>query len=91
MSEQAGDHSKALRKAIHDLNGPIITARGYVEELRLVRDDILDLVEKLAPAEVSLDPVRDNLTSEMGLCFERVEQAFERLDEVIEQLRQNKH
>ena len=78
-----------LREILHDLNGPLASARGFTEELVDVRRCMQDL---LANPNVGTDKellasLQDQIEEEMEYCLDRVERSLAKLDSVIETVR----
>jgi len=83
-------HSKyELRKVLHDLSGPLSSARGFTEELMYVRENIKGLLDSLGPnvdAEL-MKSLQYQVDDEMQHCLVRVERSLEKLDSTIESIR----
>ena len=78
-----------LSRALHDLSGPMLVAKGFTEELRLARESALALLASLPP---ETDPeiiqsLKDQIDTEMDHCLFRIDESLTRLDVTIEGLR----
>ena len=81
----AGD----LRTFLHDMNGPLASARGFTEELVGVRRCIKDLIEKpnIGTDSELMASLQDQVDNEMEFCLDRVERSLVKLDSIIESIR----
>ena len=82
-------YEKRLSRTLHDLNGPMLVARGFTSELRLARESALALLDSLPPEtdpEV-MQSLKDQIDTEMDHCLFRIDESLSRLDASIESLR----
>ncbi len=82
-------YEKRLSRTLHDLNGPMLVARGFTSELRLARESALALLASLPPEtdpEV-MQSLKDQIDTEMDHCLFRIDESLSRLDASIESLR----
>ena len=81
--------SDDLNVFLHDMNGPLASARGFTEELVNVRRCMKDLIEKPNSGIDSelLASLQDQIDNEMEFCLERVERSLVNLDSIIESIR----
>ena len=78
-----------LREILHDLNGPLASARGFTEELVDVRRCMKDLLAKpdIGTDKELLASLQDQVEEEMEYCLDRVERSLVKLDSVIDSVR----
>ena len=78
-----------LREILHDLNGPLASARGFTEELVDVRRCMKELLAKpnFGTDKELLASLQDQIDEEMEYCLDRVGRSLVKLDSVIESVR----
>ncbi|MDB3936249.1 hypothetical protein N9383_05970 [Granulosicoccus sp.] len=78
-----------LREILHDLNGPLASARGFTEELIDVRRCMKELVAKpdIGTDKELMASLQDQIEEEMEYCLERVERSLVKLDSIIDAVR----
>lgn len=82
-------HESRLSTTLHDLTGPMLTARGFTSELRIARESALALLASL-PAETSpevLQGLKEQIDTEMNHCLFRIDESLSKLDASIDSLR----
>ena len=80
-----------LRGFLHDLNGPLASARGFAEELVGVCDSINGLLNspELSMNDQLKESLQHQIDDEMKYCLDRVRRSLEKLDSTIEMKRVN--
>lgn len=77
----------------HDLNGPLVTARGFCGELEHSRQKLLRLLDQL-PSRMDQDlsdQLRQELGEEMQLCLSHINRSLDQLDGCVQRLRSDRH
>lgn len=83
------DLRRVSSRMLHDFNGPLVTASGFVEELQHLQRDVLALTESLPPdTDAALcEKLKEQLEHEMPHCLNRVSESLAQLGRMIDRLR----
>ena len=82
-------YEKRLSRTLHDLNGPMLVAKGFTAELRLARESALALLALLPPEtdQEVLQNLKDQIDTEMDHCLFRIDESLAKLGTSIKSLR----
>ena len=81
--------ARDLQSYLHDINGPLASARGFTEELKDVRRCMKDLIAKpdIGSDKALMSALQDQIDDEMEYCLDRVERSLVNLDSIVELIR----
>lgn len=85
-AESCADIDEALRKRLHDLRGPLITMRGFGNELSAAVARLTELAEahKGALPDDYLAATRNLLETDVGPCLGYLQSSVEHLGKVLD-------
>ncbi|MBT8099322.1 MAG: hypothetical protein KJO82_06210 [Gammaproteobacteria bacterium] len=87
-AERCADIDEALRKRLHDLRSPLITMRGFGDELSdaVARLTALAEAHQGALPEEYLAATRDLLERDVGPCLGFLQSSVKRLGNVVDDM-----